>query len=64
MPKKSSNDECISPKEAARKLNVSVFSIYNWIKNPSWAPGFPGKKISKRCIRIPRDEFNLWLKAK
>lgn len=63
-PRSRAEDKFITPKEAAGVLKVSIFTFYDWMKNPKRMPGLPVRRFGKRCIRIPRKEFFLWLEGK
>ena len=46
------------PKEAAKEANVSLPTIYEWCRIPS----FPAIHVGRKIV-IPTDAFRRWLEA-
>lgn len=62
VPPAKGGDQFITAKDAAKILKVSVFTIYDWTKNPHRSKGMPFKRFG-RVIRIPQGKFNAWIEG-
>ena len=58
MGAKNLLEQLLTPKQVAKKLNVSVFTVYRWIK----AGKLKAIKLTPRVFRIHKKDLNQFLK--